>query len=333
MRRTPLLLALSGLLATLGGAWAGCYQSGSDCGLLLTCPGAGGSAGSSSSASTTSHASTGSGSTSSSSAATTSSGGTGGGASSSSASSSGGGTGMKGQSCKMGSDCASGLFCVDGFCCDGACTASCFSCAVPGKEGTCTGLPVGVDDSDTFCFMQAVCDVGQMCHGLGSLLPFGQACTDNTSCFNGVCQAGYCKLADGDPCGDDVSCRTGLCKNHICTTCTLDGDCASNHCNGGVCLLAGGEPCAVTADCAGPPCGGGYCNETGAGCDPASCPTHFCTDGGQCATCMPGDVCSTGLACDAGACLAPPGAYCETNGYCASGTCGPAALLSFPRCK
>jgi len=41
-----------------------------------------------------------------------------------------------GSPCALGSACASGQ-CVDGFCCNSACTDSCFACDVPGLEGTC----------------------------------------------------------------------------------------------------------------------------------------------------------------------------------------------------
>ena len=47
-----------------------------------------------------------------------------------------------GQPCSCSSDCGSG-FCVDGVCCNSACTGTCMSCSLPGSEGTCDVVPAG----------------------------------------------------------------------------------------------------------------------------------------------------------------------------------------------
>jgi hypothetical protein len=47
--------------------------------------------------------------------------------------------GIRGVACTSASTCASG-FCVDGNCCNSACTGQCAACNVPGSGGTCTAV-------------------------------------------------------------------------------------------------------------------------------------------------------------------------------------------------
>ncbi len=361
MRRTSTLLACSAALAALGSIWAaGCYRLSSDCNVDVTCPsyattgtGTGGTSTTSSSRASTS-ASTGTGGT----GGTTS---TGGAPSSSSAgttaSSSSGGDGcddgkknggetdvdcggpdcppcVLGKACAAGGDCVGGE-CADGVCCDTACTDSCKSCVLPGEVGTCSTVPVGVDDPDTFCFIAATCDVGAMCVGATNKGHFGDACTQDSDCFNGNCRAGACKLQDGDACGEDVVCGSGHCAANVCATCAADTDCATGSCSSGACLLAGGSPCAAPADCANVSCSAsGFCVGGSSPCDPATCTTHFCgASGASCQTCAAAADCPLGTPCTGGTCLAPPGAYCNQGSMCASGICAPAAFLSFPKCQ
>ncbi len=49
---------------------------------------------------------------------------------------------VNGRACTSSTACTSG-HCVDGFCCDSACDATCDSCNVVGNEGTCSVTPVG----------------------------------------------------------------------------------------------------------------------------------------------------------------------------------------------
>jgi hypothetical protein len=203
--------------------------------------------------------------------------------------------------------------------------------------GTCTDLPPGADG--VTCFNAATCSGDGGCVLASPPGHLGDPCTSNASCFNGVCQAGLCKLADGDPCAEDAACRTGRCVAGVCTTCATGTDCASGKCNtsdagSGVCLLLGGVPCAADTDCGSSDCtlGSHYCAQQGsAPCDPAQCTTHFCV-GTVCESCMQGNACTVGTFCAGGQCLAPPGAYCTSSAYCASGVCNPAGLLSLRKC-
>jgi hypothetical protein len=49
-----------------------------------------------------------------------------------------------GQTCQGDESCVSG-FCVQGRCCDSACTGACQSCSLPGQVGSCRPLPVDAD--------------------------------------------------------------------------------------------------------------------------------------------------------------------------------------------
>jgi hypothetical protein len=186
---------------------------------------------------------------------------------------------------------------------------------------------------------------GAPCTGT-SLGHFGDPCTTGTDCFNGVCQAGLCKLALGDPCFYDATCASGLCSGNVCTACATDTDCPFGHCNpdvsdagasdAGICGLGGGDTCAVNTDCADQSCGFlHYCSPPGSQtCTPASCPFHACP-GGICASCSTAADCPLSTPCTNGNCLAPPGAFCTQAGaaMCASGMCPPPAFLDFRRCK
>src|SRR6185436_18894773 len=81
----------------------------------------------------------------------------------------------KGQSCTAGDQCQTG-FCVDGVCCDTACTGKCQFCAQPNARGTCTpvraGAPdpraaAGVTDPARVCVDQGVasCGTSGRCEG------------------------------------------------------------------------------------------------------------------------------------------------------------------------
>jgi len=54
----------------------------------------------------------------------------------------------QGDACTEVEECASMLFCVDGFCCDEACDQVCESCGLMGTEGTCTCYMAGTDPED-----------------------------------------------------------------------------------------------------------------------------------------------------------------------------------------
>jgi hypothetical protein len=86
--------------------------------------------------------------------------------------------------CTGTTDCATGN-CVDGVCCETACTGDCRACNLPGKVGKCVSLPLGTEDP-------GVCDVTKACGGgFGGecKLKNGQSCTDDSQCLSGDCSS------------------------------------------------------------------------------------------------------------------------------------------------
>ena len=358
MRRDSLFLAGGALLAMGAMTWAGCYQLSSDCGLLLSCGGAGGAGGAGATSSTSGPSSSSGGTTSTTSTTTSSTvtTGTGGAGTGGSGKDAGpvcdvdagtetdvgcGGPGCppcaQGKKCHVTGDCVAGATCVESVCCGSSACPVCSSCALPGKEGSCTALPAGTDQP-MMCESAAICSAGGACvlasTDAGVKGAFRAPCTQGSDCFNGVCQAGVCKLALGDACGSDAACGSGRCAGNVCAACATGTDCVSVHCNAGVCALGGGDPCTANADCAGQLCDTShFCVEDGSqACTAADCIDHFC-NAGSCESCSVASDCPLGSPCNGGSCLAPPGAFCNQSSECASGNCAPAALLDFKRCQ
>src|SRR5204862_1533856 len=84
----------------------------------------------------------------------------------------GGGCTLKpiGTACTMPTECDSG-FCAQGFCCDQACTGTCKSCAISGKQGTCSNVASGTAPTPAGqCVATAAttCGLDGTCNGAGA---------------------------------------------------------------------------------------------------------------------------------------------------------------------
>jgi hypothetical protein len=116
----------------------------------------------------------------------------------------------QGQTCQKTTDCAGGLPCADGYCCDRACTGSCEACDIAAPSpGTCTSLPAGAppyashpacSTSKPFCYS------GQC----AECLPGSPACSDTQTLK--ICQAGawMSRTCQGN---------TPVCLNTDCVQC------------------------------------------------------------------------------------------------------------------
>jgi len=164
-----------------------------------------------------------------------------------------------GQACAASTECGSG-HCVEGFCCDSACSGTCKSCGVSGKQGTCSDIPAGQADT----YPANTCTGTQACNGSGACKAgIGQTCTDNSDCANNTCVDGVC-------------CKTKCAANCMsCNLTTTKGTCVP-------------DPVGTkSTDCLGkdPSCGGkcdgkGSCDFPGVGLTCGTC--KACDGTGRC---------------------------------------------------
>ena len=215
--------------------------------------------------------------------------------------------------------------CVDGVCCDNACSGTCQACNLGTNTGLCTPYEAGEDPEDE-CGL-GTCGTAGACGG----------CTSDADCkATAFCQGGTCvaKLGSG-ACVDASMCASGFCVDGACCNAACDGPCAS--CTTGTCQPEG-------QGAADPLCAGFLCNAQGAcgtTCSSnAECgPSHACVDG----ACAPGNVdgtsCTLDADCASGACVAVAGGNvcCDSpcTGLCeactAQGACLPAANGTDPK--
>lgn len=168
--------------------------------------------------------------------------------------------------------------CVDGVCCDTACTGPCAACS------KAKGAPV-----DGTCAASVVKDA-----------PDAGTCDDLAGGCGGKCRCdatGACKRTVGTPCSAAGECASGFCVDGVCcdTACTgpcaacstakgapADGACAASAVKGtsdagacddlsggcgaacscsalGMCLRKNGAPCAAAAECASSVCSAMVC--------------------------------------------------------------------------
>ena len=102
----------------------------------------------------------------------------------------------QGTACTLAAECASG-FCVDGRCCNTACTATCQACSAAkkgaGANGTC-GSIIANTDPDNECTTE--------CNGSGA-----------------------CELANGSACSLAAQCQSGFCADGVCCDTACTGTC------------------------------------------------------------------------------------------------------------
>jgi hypothetical protein len=111
-------------------------------------------------------------------------------------------------SCSTGSLCLSGN-CVDGICCDLACTGLCQACTAAkkgsGTNGTCGNVGIGSDPDNE-------CPSGD-CNGSGSCVSAQPLANGSACASNGQFLSGFC--------ADSVCCASAC--NGPCEVCTIRG--------------------------------------------------------------------------------------------------------------
>ncbi|HVU52112.1 MAG TPA: hypothetical protein VHL80_15545 [Polyangia bacterium] len=221
---------------------------------------------------------------------------------------------MKGATCKVGTDCASG-FCADGVCCNVACAGGCVSCALPGRLGTCWPIDQGVPDPRAVCKDQgqASCGATGACDGFGGCEKYAPetqciapSCTGTRRNTPGTCDGlGTCRPQGVQNCSP-FACVDGAC-NKVCLS---DADCEMGHaCVKGLCgPKQNGQPCGAGTECLSTHCVDGVCCDTAC---PGAC--HSCSLAsapGKCTSVAAGNADPRGVCQDLTA------AACSTNGKC-----------------
>ncbi len=166
--------------------------------------------------------------------------------------------------CVAATDCAKGL-CVDGTCCDTACTGQCEACDVVGSKGTCTPVVGAPHGSRAACAGGgAACSA--ICDGKSKTTCAGFPDT-KTECLAGSCASGvFTAPSRCDGAGKCVPGSTTKCDAYVCAgpecavACAKPADCAPGYdCVKGACLPvadAGGTDGGGGTDASGSDAGG-----------------------------------------------------------------------------
>jgi hypothetical protein len=129
-----------------------------------------------------------------------------------------------GTPCDDDAQCTS-LHCVDGVCCNQACSGTCFSCNQAGSAGTCLPLD-GADDksADVTCTGSSVCTAPAGAPPACKVKD-GEACTSDADCLGGSCITSY-RDGDGDGYGHDkvTRCERAPAAGYV----TVGGDCCDS---------------------------------------------------------------------------------------------------------
>jgi len=254
-----------------------------------------------------------------------------------------------GAACTPTTVCASGN-CVDGFCCESACTGTCQACSsakTGATNGLCRPVKAGTDpdiecteDTSNTCGLDGTCDGISACrYRVGGTACGSSSCTgQGTFKDQGQCNgSGTCIAATSTgPCPGNMLCAT----NTICaTTCT---DRSTTGCPSGYKCVNGGNRCDLaTVSCGGVSCpvanGGGNCCDYGIGV--CSDSPDACSSGGEhTISCNSKAECPAGQVCCAIGSAGSWRVYCATATACVASTytwayqiCDP-GLTSPPEC-
>jgi hypothetical protein len=195
-----------------------------------------------------------------------------------------------GSQCTLGDECKSSN-CVEGICCDTACSGLCKTCALQSSLGVCSNIPSGMPDDGGGCTAQSEMSCGNdgTCNGGGACRKWG----NTVQCAPASCPAGsttMTKAANCDGAGMCSTAQTQSCGNFRCDTVTM------------MCKTS----CTSDADCA-----------SGRACD---VPTGSCGKSALGASCMAGTECASGNCVDGTCCTSSVCGECKTCGN-ATGTC------------
>ena len=270
-----------------------------------------------------------------------------------------------GAACNSASQCASDE-CVDGVCCESACSGVCAQCDAPGSEGSCVAAVSDTACGELSCPPDSPCreyvagNLQENCEQLGVCLATapceivnldeGTAC--ETAAGSGTCDGGgACDIAGlaslGDPCNADDECSSNACApSNICCDAACDGACEECGSDGHCDQMPATDPlciidCPSSTECAD------YAESTTAGectafsrciteaahCGPSlhaageSCgESMICDDGGVCVDCPAGTGSSHSCSVEC-PCAAGEG-VCTSSEQCTAGQVCTAAAVA-----
>lgn len=227
--------------------------------------------------------------------------------------------------------CQSG-HCVEGYCCDSACTNPCQSCALAGKLGACSAVAdytgcgaetcVGSTKTDQACIAGTCTPVTTQCAPFlcNPTLPVClTACNDSTQCVataycdgSLVCQP---KKANGGGCTSNAMCQSGFC---------VAGTCCDSACSPAMACVDGASFSTTTIKS----CGTGTCQSTTTNCGWYKCDANK-TDCLK--SCTSDAHCHTGYFCISGVCdKKPNGTTCSAGSECQSTVCAEGVCCNDP---
>jgi hypothetical protein len=181
-----------------------------------------------------------------------------------------------GAQCGAAGECRS-KFCVDGVCCESACTGTCNACS-KSKTGQDSGRCVGVaanQDPDNECAVDNAnaCGRDGTCSGGGAckVKSLGTACGAATCSGSTLTPQGSCDGASSCDGGTPQACpgnRTCASATACRTTCTADAHCISGYyCASGACVKkkTQGSSCGAANECSTAACRDSVCCESACG--------------------------------------------------------------------
>jgi hypothetical protein len=178
--------------------------------------------------------------------------------------------------------CQSG-FCIDGVCCNNACTGTCSACSKArkgtGTDGACGPISAGLDpDNECTDLGAASCQTTGVCDGAGACqrYPDQTPCDDGNTCTLGdACRSGACQSGAPVVCPDPPICQKSTCypATGACVIYNNDGaDCPGGKCFAGGCLIlsssgssSAGASSSASASASGSGSGSGAATSAGSG--------------------------------------------------------------------
>ncbi len=233
-----------------------------------------------------------------------------------------------GLACACNIECGSG-FCVDGVCCNLACSGACVSCNLAGKMGECAPVAVAAPDPHSICKKEdpSTCSQDGTCNGLGGCAKFktGTMCKPSACSGGELIPASICNGNGTCIVGNPIACAPYACIDNACrASCTNSADCATpNLCRDipGLGLSCGkkmlGQDCKLPVECASNFCADGVCCDSG-----CSGKCMYCKSPDKRGRCTPvaadvGDQrAAAGVTDPTKICVDQGSTSCGTNGKC-----------------